>query len=212
LAGQFSEDHESSSEHPDMDEDAASVYASDASEVDGDVFYDATQTFRAPFRSTAGSAVDASAISGSPSRSTSINATSSKITAAPENTLVPDKAPAALEAPRLDTKAALAPKWLQNEKAVQRREKLPKQEETEKSVSLWAIIKECIGKDLTRICLPVFFNEPLSALQKMAEEFEYAGLLERAAKCPRASVDRLIWIAVFAVSGFAVAAADVPKR
>jgi hypothetical protein len=94
------------------------------------------------------------------------------------------------------------PAWLEKENPVERREALPQQEETEKSVSLWALIKECIGKDLTRICLPVFFNEPLSALQKMAEEFEYAELLERAAKCPRASVDRLIWIAVFAVSGF----------
>ena len=50
----------------------------------------------------------------------------------------------------------------------------------EKSVSLWAIIRECVGKDLTRICLPVFFNEPLSALQKLAEDLEYSALLDQA--------------------------------
>ena len=50
----------------------------------------------------------------------------------------------------------------------------------EKSVSLWAIIRECVGKDLTRVCLPVYFNEPLSALQKLAEDLEYSALLDQA--------------------------------
>lgn len=50
----------------------------------------------------------------------------------------------------------------------------------ERSVSLWAIIRECVGKDLTRVCLPVYFNEPLSALQKLAEDLEYCGLLDQA--------------------------------
>ena len=47
-------------------------------------------------------------------------------------------------------------------------------------MSLWAIIRECVGKDLTRVCLPVYFNEPLSALQKLAEDLEYCGLLDQA--------------------------------
>ncbi len=46
-------------------------------------------------------------------------------------------------------------------------------------MSLWAIIKEMIGKDLTRVCLPVYFNEPLSALQKIAEDLEYSELLDK---------------------------------
>ena len=46
-------------------------------------------------------------------------------------------------------------------------------------MGLWSIIKECVGKDLTRVCLPVFFNEPLSALQKSAEDLEYAELLDK---------------------------------
>ncbi len=32
-------------------------------------------------------------------------------------------------------------------------------------MSLWTLIKDMVGKDLTRVCLPVYFNEPLSALQ-----------------------------------------------
>ena len=97
-----------------------------------------------------------------------------------------------------------------------RRDRLPKPHQSEKSVSLWSILKEvdaptkgvsglyapwqflyrCIasqtnyslnsvcvqvvGKDLTKVCLPVYFNEPLSALQKMAEELEYSELIDKA--------------------------------
>lgn len=35
------------------------------------------------------------------------------------------------------------------------------------SASLWAVLKGSIGKDLTRISFPVFFNEPTSMLQRM---------------------------------------------
>ena len=60
-----------------------------------------------------------------------------------------------------------------------RRDHLPNPKQHEKSVSLWSILKECIGKDLSRICLPVYFNEPLSVLQKTVEDLEYAELLNK---------------------------------
>ncbi len=60
-----------------------------------------------------------------------------------------------------------------------RRERLPTPKQHEKSVSLWSILKECVGKDLSRICLPVYFNEPLSVLQKTVEDLEYADLLNK---------------------------------
>ena len=56
---------------------------------------------------------------------------------------------------------------------------MPKPKQVEKQHSLWSIIKECIGKDLSRVCLPVYFNEPLSALQKTAEDLEYSELLDK---------------------------------
>lgn len=61
----------------------------------------------------------------------------------------------------------------------QRRDRLPKPQQAEKSVSLWSILKEVVGKDLTRVCLPVYFNEPLSALQKLAEELEYSEVIDQ---------------------------------
>lgn len=63
---------------------------------------------------------------------------------------------------------------------VERRNTLPDPSEKERSVSLWSMIKDNIGKDLTRVCLPVYFNEPLSSLQKCYEELEYSYLLDRA--------------------------------
>lgn len=63
---------------------------------------------------------------------------------------------------------------------VKRRKKLPDPVEKEKGVSLWSMIKDNIGKDLTKVCLPVYFNEPLSSLQKCFEDMEYSYLLDRA--------------------------------
>lgn len=59
-----------------------------------------------------------------------------------------------------------------------RRAAMPHPAQKEHKVSLWQIIKDCIGKDLTRVCLPVYFNEPISALQKTAEDMEYSELLD----------------------------------
>jgi len=56
---------------------------------------------------------------------------------------------------------------------------MPKPKQAEKVFSLWSIIKECIGRDLSRVCLPVYFNEPVSALQKSAEDLEYSELLDK---------------------------------
>ncbi|KAL6217176.1 hypothetical protein ACLB2K_010393 [Fragaria x ananassa] len=88
---------------------------------------------------------------------------------------------------------------------VKRRKKLPDPVEKEKSVSLWSMIKDNIGKDLTKICLPVYFNEPLSSLQKGFEDLEYSYLLDRAYEWGKRgnSLMRILNVAAFAVSGYA---------
>ncbi|XP_022861850.1 oxysterol-binding protein-related protein 2B-like isoform X2 [Olea europaea var. sylvestris] len=88
---------------------------------------------------------------------------------------------------------------------VQRRKRLPDPVEKEKGVSLWSMIKDNIGKDLTRVCLPVYFNEPLSSLQKCFEDFEYSYLLDQAYEHGKAgsSLQRILYVAAFAVSGYA---------
>jgi hypothetical protein len=53
------------------------------------------------------------------------------------------------------------------------RHSLPISNDNRPSVSLWAILKGSIGKDLTKISFPVYFNEPTSMLQRMAEDIEF---------------------------------------
>ncbi|XP_076958552.1 oxysterol-binding protein-related protein 2A-like [Bidens hawaiensis] len=86
-----------------------------------------------------------------------------------------------------------------------RRKKLPDPAEKEKGVSLWSLIKDNVGKDLTRVCLPVYFNEPISSLQKCFEDLEYSYLLDRAYHHGKQgnSLQRMLNVAAFAVSGYA---------
>lgn len=57
-------------------------------------------------------------------------------------------------------------------------------------------------QDLAQVALPVSFNEPLTLLQRMAEELEYYDLLSEAVKS-QDPVERLCFVAAFAVSGYA---------
>ncbi|OMP11970.1 Oxysterol-binding protein [Corchorus olitorius] len=88
---------------------------------------------------------------------------------------------------------------------IERRKKLPDPVEKEKGVSLWSMIKDNVGKDLSRVCLPVYFNEPISSLQKCFEELEYSYLLDRAYKYGKEGngLLRILNVAAFAVSGYA---------
>ncbi|CAN6676254.1 unnamed protein product [Malus baccata var. baccata] len=88
---------------------------------------------------------------------------------------------------------------------VKRRDNLPEPKEKEKPISLWSIIKDNIGKDLSGVCLPVYFNEPLSSLQKCFEDLEYSNLVDRASEWGKRGNDlmRILNVAAFAVSGYA---------
>jgi hypothetical protein len=47
------------------------------------------------------------------------------------------------------------------------RRELALQSDNRPPTSLWSVLKHSIGKDLTKISFPVFFNEPTSMLQRM---------------------------------------------
>ncbi|KAK9036531.1 hypothetical protein V6N11_078527 [Hibiscus sabdariffa] len=87
---------------------------------------------------------------------------------------------------------------------IERRKRLPDPVLREKGVSLWSVIKDSVGKDLTRVCLPVHFNEPISSLQKCFEDLEYSELLDQAYKHGKEgdSLQRILNVAAFAVSGY----------
>ena len=61
------------------------------------------------------------------------------------------------------------------------RSTLPYLKPPKQKINLWSVLKNSIGKDLTKITLPVNFNEPMSMLQKTQEFMEYEHLLAEAA-------------------------------
>ena len=75
-------------------------------------------------------------------------------------------------------------------------------ERPNQSLNLWSFMKNCIGKELTKIPMPVNFNEPLSMLQRLTEDYEYADLLHKASKV-KDSCEQLTYIAAFCVTSYA---------
>ncbi|KAG9752007.1 hypothetical protein KCU73_g6203, partial [Aureobasidium melanogenum] len=71
--------------------------------------------------------------------------------------------------------------------------------------SLIGFLRKNAGKDLSTVSMPVTANEPLSALQRLAEPFESVDLLHKASSLssPDQALDRLVYIAAFAISNFA---------
>lgn len=82
-------------------------------------------------------------------------------------------------------------------------------------LNVWSILKDAVGKDLSKFCVPgminyiehkiylVYFNEPLSMLQRLCENFQYADLLNRAAK-EEDQYMRLALIGAFCIGGYAL--------
>lgn len=85
---------------------------------------------------------------------------------------------------------------------IKRRDSLPEPKEKEKPVGLWSIIKDNIGKDLSGVCLPVYFNEPLSSLQKCFEDLEYSDLVDQALEWGKQVIPHLsLSLSLFAFYG-----------
>ena len=71
-----------------------------------------------------------------------------------------------------------------------------------KKISFWNLVKDLVGKDLTKISIPVYLNEPASMLQRMLEAFEYIELLEKATK-EQDRYKRLILVCSFIFTQYA---------
>ncbi|KAM7420645.1 hypothetical protein PAMA_015058 [Pampus argenteus] len=84
----------------------------------------------------------------------------------------------------------------------QRRSCLPSPSPNNSTISLWNILRNNIGKDLSKVTMPVQLNEPLNTLQRLCEELEYSEMLDRAANT-QDPFERMVYIATFVVSGYA---------
>lgn len=90
------------------------------------------------------------------------------------------------------------------------RHEMPIDKDNRPSVSLWSILKNNIGKDLTKISFPVSLNEPTSMLQRMAEDMTYASLLDTAVR-QKSSTLRIAFVAAFACSNYVTTLGRVAK-
>eukprot|EP00730_Choanoeca_flexa_P013635 TRINITY_DN5542_c0_g1_i1.p1 TRINITY_DN5542_c0_g1~~TRINITY_DN5542_c0_g1_i1.p1 ORF type:complete len:735 (+),score=177.05 TRINITY_DN5542_c0_g1_i1:47-2206(+) len=86
------------------------------------------------------------------------------------------------------------------EQEVQTRNVIPYK--PDKKVSLWSIMKNSIGRDLSKIPMPVNFSEPISFTQRLSEDCEYYNLLDSAVAETDPHV-RLALVATFTLSSFA---------
>ncbi|XP_036422875.1 oxysterol-binding protein-related protein 3a [Colossoma macropomum] len=84
---------------------------------------------------------------------------------------------------------------------VSRRSRLPSACMSE-GVNLWSILYSNIGKDLSKVSMPVQLNEPINTLQRLGEEMEYCHLLDTAAHTHDPHM-RMVYVAAFAVSAYA---------
>lgn len=78
---------------------------------------------------------------------------------------------------------------------------LPFLKDPKTKISVWAILKDAIGKDLSKMSLPVYFNDPSNILQRNAIQMEYNYILEDAIKQTE-SIRRLAYVSVYATSMF----------
>lgn len=81
------------------------------------------------------------------------------------------------------------------------RNKLPVIRNSSQKYNIWKVLKDTIGKDMSKMAVPVYFNEPLSFLQRFTEDLTYSELLKRAANCEDSCL-RLALVACFAVSSY----------
>ncbi len=77
----------------------------------------------------------------------------------------------------------------------------PRPSKADSGASLWALLKNAVGKDLSRITLPAYYNEPLTMTERAAEELESVHLLDKAVAC-KSSLERIKYIATWAMSAY----------
>ena len=81
----------------------------------------------------------------------------------------------------------------------ERRRELPIAK-TEK-VNLWNLFYKNIGKDISKISMPVTLNNPLSSLQRLCEQLEYSNLVDKAVSA-FTHLERMSLVTAFAISAY----------
>uniref|UniRef100_A0A3P8RQ39 Oxysterol-binding protein n=1 Tax=Amphiprion percula TaxID=161767 RepID=A0A3P8RQ39_AMPPE len=83
-----------------------------------------------------------------------------------------------------------------------RRTVLPAPGADNSHIGIMTILYNNIGKDLSRVSMPVALNEPVCLLQRLSEELEYTELLDIANHIDD-PYERMVYVAAFSISGYA---------
>ena len=83
------------------------------------------------------------------------------------------------------------------------RKRLPVPQPDKNASSLWSFLKHCVGRELSKITMPVQWNEPISLLQRLSEYMNYSHLLKIASEQRKDEDTRMLFVATFAVSALA---------
>ncbi len=79
------------------------------------------------------------------------------------------------------------------------RDLLPYFKDPKVKISVWTIIKDSLGKDITKMSVPVYFNDPTNILQKCAASMEYNSLLDQAL-LQKDSLRRLAYVSAYSMT------------
>jgi hypothetical protein len=79
------------------------------------------------------------------------------------------------------------------------RYELPWLKDPKVKISIWTIIKDSIGKDISKMSVPVYFNDPMNILQKCCTSMEYVELLDKAME-QSDSLRRLAYVSAYVIT------------
>lgn len=82
-----------------------------------------------------------------------------------------------------------------------KREALPRLAKSREKLNIFSILKDAVGKDLSKISMPITLNEPISFLQRLAEDIEYSELLDIGAAEPDPN-RRMMYVAATVISHY----------
>lgn len=88
-----------------------------------------------------------------------------------------------------------------NSLSIPYRKSLPYLRDPNQKINIWKVIRDSIGLELSKIAVPVYFNEPLSFLQRFSEDLSYNSLITTASNTEDSCL-RLGYIASFIVSSY----------
>lgn len=135
---------------------------------------------------------------------------------APAQMAVPDvPAPGAVEAEKSGSLNALPLERVETSRLEQTngasaRTRLPAVEGGRAQPNIWGIVKDAVGQDLSKISIPVVLNEPISFVQRLAEDIEYCELFDKAANNSD-PFERLMYVAAGVVSHYSSTLGRVGK-